>query len=109
MRTYTEEQRQNHLRLQREWYHRNKEKVNQYKREYYLKNKPKIAVKNKKYKEKLKSSDEVKINNERVKVKIPLFKILDVLRKHKGHYLHQVEVINWKVNDLNEFNKLMNG
>jgi len=109
MRTYTEEQRQNHLRLQREWYHRNKEAVKIYKAEYHLKNKNAVNAKTKAYREKQKATKAIELSNERAKIKIPLSLILETLRPHKMHYLNSKDVFNWNEKDLAEFNKLLNG
>jgi hypothetical protein len=106
MKNRTEEQRLRQNQLQKEYRERNVEKVKQYRVEYRKKNLEEIKAKDKIYRERLKLSNPIEISKNRIKLKIPLFKILDVLQIHKTHYLNKKEVVNWNENDLAEFNKL---
>lgn len=107
MRKETEAQRQNRLRLQREWYARNKETVKKHKADYYIKNKEVISEKCRNYKRKSKIVTPLVLSNEKAQIKMPISKRLEVLRKNKTHYLNKKDFCNWNEKDLIEFNKLL--
>jgi len=106
MRNFTPEQKQNRLRIQKEYRDRNKEAIKKYKDAYYLKNKEQINAKRKVNKDKTGQSDELVISKEKASLKVPLFTVLDALRKYPKHYLNSKEIINWSEKDINEFKKL---
>lgn len=100
---------------QREWYYRNKEKIQKMKASWYERNRDKSLAKNKEWRDKqkaLKESEkvqEVEIDNEKPKLYntgLTFFQILDILRKDKQHYLWFKSVTNWTERDWVNFLQL---
>jgi hypothetical protein len=108
-RILTPEQRKRYNQVQRDWYHRNTERIKVYKHEFFLQNRDAILEKNRKYVRKPKQIipilDEQPEQLEVIK-KMPLFQILDILKKDYKHRLHKISVKNWKEKEWQEFNKL---
>ncbi len=103
-RILTPEQRKRYNQVQRDWYHRNTERIKIYKHEFYLQNREAILEKNRKYVRRPKQINEkpkpCKIE------KLSLFQILDILKKDYRHRLHKLSVKDWKEKEWQEFNEL---
>jgi len=93
-------------RASKKWDDANKEKVLQYQRNYYLRNKERVNERNKANYRKRKKPDAKDIPVP-AKVKIPKTVLIQTLRDNPKHYLYNKEVFNWTEKDLSEFQKLL--
>ncbi len=99
---------------QRDWYHKNKDKVKIMKQSWYEKNRERALAKNKEWRDKQKEQKEIEESNEKLKsFKTPtdlnFFQILDILRKDNRHYLWGLSIQNWTERDWYNFIQLKDG
>ena len=100
---------------QREWYHRNKSKVQQKKKSWYERNRDKALAKNKEWRDKIKSEKGKLIEKgivlddkkpKKYNIGLTFFEIIDVLRKYNRHYLWGKSVKQWSEKDWFNFLEL---
>jgi len=100
---------------QRDWYHRNKNKVQNQKKSWYQRNREQALAKNKAWRDKLKAENGKLIERgiilddkkpKMVNTGLTYFEILDILKKDYKHYLWGKCVKSWTEKDWFHFMEL---